>query len=49
MPKLSPDRNGQKGTMAHQIFESLLGDMQQWRARARPRCRKSIDARAAVA
>jgi hypothetical protein len=35
--------------MAYQDFESLLGDMQQWRARARPRCRKSSDVRAAVA
>jgi hypothetical protein len=49
MPKLSPDRNGQKGTMADQNIESLLSDMLQWLARAQPCYGESIEARAAVA
>jgi hypothetical protein len=48
MPKLSPDRNGQKGTMADQNMtdrniESLLCDMLQWLACEPHSYRESIE------
>jgi hypothetical protein len=49
MPKLSPDRNGQKGTMADQNMtdqniESLLSDMLRWLAREPRSYRETIEA-----